>query len=320
MTSYLLFIATMAGLYALLALSLVVVWGQGGMVNLGLVGFFGLGAYISALLVKFGVSIPYAWLAALVLSGLLGSILCFVVRSLSGDYLAIVTLGFAEVLRLVELNEKWLTGGSDGMSGIKGPLKEDLGQWFPSFYFVLTWATVAVAVLMLRQLLQSPFGRALRAVRDDEQVAAVAGKSVLRLKLQAFGIGTALAGIAGAIYAHFVSFIAPDIFVPQLTIYIFLAATAGGYTRLSGAVVGAIAVISLLEATRFIAGDLPWLDATQAASLREFIIAVALIIVMHLRPDGLFAMSNEKSGLDGQAATNNVNAPANPSQMVASEP
>jgi branched-chain amino acid transport system permease protein len=304
MTAYLLFIATMAGFYALLAMGLVLVWGQSGMVNLGLVGFFGLGAYTSALLVKIGVMAPAGWIAAMILSGLMGALLCFVVRSLSGDYLAIVTLGFAEVLRLVELNEKWLTGGSDGLSGSPAPLKEEMGQGFPIFYAVLTWLIVLAAFTMLAQLLASPFGRALRAIRDDEQVAAVAGKSVLRLKLQAFGIGAALAGIAGALYAHFVSFIAPDIFVPQLTIYIFLAVTAGGYTRLSGAVVGSIVVIALLETTRFVAGDLPWLDATQAASLRELIIAVALILVMNLRPDGAFAMRNQKSGQSAGALQN----------------
>jgi branched-chain amino acid transport system permease protein len=134
-------------------------------------------------------------------------------------------------------------------------------------------------------------------VRDDEQIAAVAGKSVLRLKLQAFGIGAALSGLAGALYAHFTSFIAPDVFMVQLTIYIFLAATVGGYTRLSGAVIGSIALVALLEVTRFSAAAIPGLDAVQVASLREFAIAVSLIVVMQLRPDGVFSTINEHSGL-----------------------
>ena len=134
-------------------------------------------------------------------------------------------------------------------------------------------------------------------MRDDEQVAAVAGKSVLRLKLQAFGIGAALSGLAGALYAHFTSFIAPDVFTVQLTIYIFLAVTVGGYTRLTGAVVGSIALVALLEATRFIAAAIPALDAVQIASLREFAIAVTLIVIMQLRPEGAFGMTNERSGL-----------------------
>jgi len=297
MISYLIFAGTIAGFYALLSLGLVTAWGQGGMVNLGLVGFVGLGAYASALLSGAGVPIWLDWIAAAALSGAVGVALCFVVRNLRGDYLAIVTLGFAEILRLAETNEKWLTKGSDGISGIVAPLKSDLGGSFPYFYLLLTWALVGAAAFVLNWLLRSPFGRALRAVRDDEQVAAVAGKSVLRLKLQAFGMGAALSGLAGALYAHFTSFIAPDVFMVQLTIYIFLAATAGGYTRLTGAVVGSIALVALLEATRFAAAAIPGLDAVQVASLREFAIAVSLIVVMQLRPDGAFGMANEHSGL-----------------------
>ena len=297
MISYLMFAGTIAGFYALLSLGLVTAWGQGGMVNLGLVGFVGLGAYTSALLSGAGVPIWLDWIAAAALSGAVGVALCFVVRNLRGDYLAIVTLGFAEILRLAETNEKWLTKGSDGISGIVAPLKSHLGDSFPYFYLLLTWALVGVVALVLNLLLRSPFGRALRAVRDDEQIAAVAGKSVLRLKLQAFGIGAALSGLAGALYAHFTSFIAPDVFMVQLTIYIFLAATVGGYTRLSGAAIGSIALVALLEATRFAAAVIPGLDAVQVASLREFAIAVCLIIVMQLRPEGAFGITNERSGV-----------------------
>jgi branched-chain amino acid transport system permease protein len=296
MISYLVFSGTIAGFYALLSLGLVVTWGQGGMVNLGLVGFVGLGAYASALLSAAGAPIWFDWIAAALASGAVGVCLCFVVRNLRGDYLAIVTLGFAEILRLAETNEKWLTNGSDGISGIVAPFKNHLGDSFGPFYFVLTWSLVAISAFVLSWLLRSPFGRALRAVRDDEQVAAVAGKSVLRLKLQAFGIGAALSGLAGALYAHLTSFIAPDVFIVQMTIYTFLAVAAGGYTRLTGAVVGSIALVALLEATRFVAAGVPGLNAVQGASLREFVIAVALIVVMQLRPEGAFRMTNQRAG------------------------
>ena len=149
MTSYLIFMATLAGIFALLSLGLVTIWGQGGMVNLGLVGFYALGAYTSALLAKSGVPIGLAWLAALAVAGAVGALLCFVTRTLRGDYLAIVSLGFAEVIRLIATNEKWLTGGSDGVSGIRAPLKEALGAAYPWFYMGLTWAIVAVAAFGL---------------------------------------------------------------------------------------------------------------------------------------------------------------------------
>jgi len=295
MTSYLIFMATLAGIYALLSLGLVTIWGQGGMVNLGLVGFFAVGAYTSAILSNAGLPVGVGWLSALLVSGGVGAVLCFVTRTLRGDYLAIVSLGFAEVIRMVAMNEKWLTGGADGISGIRAPMKSTFGEWFPFFYMLLTWVVVGLVVFVLMRLLSAPYGRALRAQRDDEQVAAVAGKSVLRLKLQTFAIGAAVSGLAGAVYAHLTSYIAPEGFVPLLTIYIFLAATAGGYTRLSGAVLGSIALLFLLESTRFMAAAIPGLNAVQVASLREFSIAVALIAILQIRPEGLFGSKNELS-------------------------
>lgn len=306
MTSYLLFIGTIAAIYSLLSLGLVVSWGQAGMVNLGLVGFFGLGAYCSALLTKFGAPIGVGWVAGAALSAAIGVAFCLLTRTLRGDYLAIVTLGFGEGLRLVEFNERWLTGGSDGISGIRAPLKDTLGDLYPWFYFALAWALVALVLWVLTRILGSPFGRALRAVRDDEKIAAVAGKNVLRLKCQAFGIGAALFGLAGALYAHLTSYISPDNFVVQLTIYIFLAVTAGGYSRLIGAVFGSLAVLTILESSRFAAEYIPGLSAVQIASLREFAIAVVLILIMQLRPQGVFGLRNERAGAGAIDATSSA--------------
>ncbi|WPB58940.1 branched-chain amino acid ABC transporter permease [Xylophilus sp. GOD-11R] len=310
MTSYLVFMLTLAGVYALMSLGLVTIWGQGGMVNLGLVGFFAVGAYASALLSQSGVPIGFTLLVGALVAGLVGVALSFVTRPLRGDYLAIVTLGFAEVIRLVATNEKWLTGGSDGLAGIRSPLKPELGAWHPYFYLLLVWAFAGVAALLLTRLLRSPYGRALRAVRDDEQVAAVAGKPVLQLKLKTFFLGSALTGLAGGLYAHLTSYIAPDGFVPLLTIYIFLAATAGGYTRVVGAIVGSVAVVVLLEGTRFIAATVPGLNAVQVASAREFVIAVGLIAIMHLRPEGLFQSVNQSAAAEPASAPGTASAEA----------
>ena len=298
MTSYLLFMATLAGIYALLSLGLVTIWGQGGMVNLGLVGFYAVGAYTSALLSGAGVPIGLSLACAALAAGAVGVVLSYLTRPLRGDYLAIVSLGFAEVIRLIATNEKWLTGGSDGLSGIRSPLKLELGAAHPWFYLLLVWAIVGLTAFGLTRLFRSPYGRALRAVRDDEQVAAVAGKPVLQLKLKTFFVGAALSGIAGGIYAHLTSYIAPDGFVPLLTIYIFLAATAGGYTRVVGAIAGSLAVVALLEGTRFAAAVVPGLTAVQVASLREFVIAVALIAIMQLKPEGVFRSVNQKASPD----------------------
>jgi branched-chain amino acid transport system permease protein len=293
MINYFTFMLTIAGIYAMLGLGLVTIWGQGGMVNLGLVGFFALGAYASALLTNAGAPIAMGWLGAAAIAGLVGVVLTLVTRKLSGDYLAIVSLGFAEVIRLAATNETWLTKGSDGISGIRAPYKPELGDSFGLAYLLLVWGTVALLCWALTRLLRSPYGRAMRAVRDDEQVAAVAGKPTVALKVKTFCVGAAISGLAGGVYAHLTSFIAPDGFVPLLTIYIFLAVTLGGYTRVKGAVVGALLLILLLESTRFLGGLIPGLNAVQIASMREIVIAATLIVVMQLRPQGLLREKND---------------------------
>src|SRR5262249_37410117 len=155
------------------------------------------------------------------------------------DYLAIVTLGFAEVVRLVANNEIWLTRGSDGISGIPGPWKAALGQDFNAVYFVIVAAVVAVVFFVTRRIDRSPYGPALRALRKVSEVAQAAGKPVLRFKTEAFALSAAIAGLAGALYGHFTSYIAPDLFLPLITVYIFLAVASGGTGRSAGALVGA---------------------------------------------------------------------------------
>jgi branched-chain amino acid transport system permease protein len=289
MLSYLLFVAIITGVYALLGLGLVVIWGQSGMVNLGLAGFFALGAYATALLTTvLSVPIFLGWIGAIVLSALIGLLVTWLTRSMRGDYLAIITLSFAELIRLIAVNEAWLTNSIDGISGIPAPFRIALGDNFSLFYLILTWAIVALAYVAVRRLINAPFGRVLRAIRDDDQVAAVAGKPVLSFKMQAFMLGSGLAGLAGAMYAHFNAYIAPDLFTPLITIYIFLAVTAGGYTRPAGAIIGAVLVNFLLEGSRFAAAHVTGLSGLQVASVREIVISVTLILLLRLRPQGIF--------------------------------
>ncbi|MDQ2136712.1 branched-chain amino acid ABC transporter permease [Alcaligenaceae bacterium B3P038] len=288
MISYLAFSLTLAAVYCLMALGLTVIWGYTGMVNLGIVGFFAVGAYASAIVTtQLGLPIFIGWIAASIAAALAGVVLTYATRGLRGDYLAIVTLGFAETVRLVALNEQWLTRGAEGISGIPGPFKAQLGSAFNIAYLIVAWVIAGYAAWSLARLDKSPFGRVLRAIRDDDLVARVAGKNVVRFKLIAFAIGSALAGLAGALYAHFTSYFAPDIIAPLLTIYVFLAATAGGNTRPMGAIVGSLVVMLLLEGSRIFTTAALGLPAVQAAALRDFIIAAALIVILQLRPKGL---------------------------------
>jgi branched-chain amino acid transport system permease protein len=289
MDAYIVAMLVFAGLYALMALGLNAIWGLAGMVNLGLVGFFALGAYASALLTtKLPWPMPLGWAAGAAVAAAAGAMMAVIVARLRGDYLAIVTLGFAEVIRLVASNEIWLTNGTDGISGIPGPWRGSVTpQQFNLIFLVLVWSAVGIAFVLLARLSHSPFGRVLRAVREDEDVAAVAGKPVLWFKVRAFCLGAAVVGFAGALYAHYNAYIAPDGFAPLLTIYIVLALTAGGVGAMRGAVVGALLVLLLLEATRLLAAAIPGVTPVQKAALRESIIALSLILLLRFRPQGL---------------------------------
>ncbi len=288
MLSYLLFIATLGGIYGLLALSLNLIWGGAGMVNLGLAGFFAVGAYTSALATTSGgAPIALGWALALLAGGVAGIVVTLSTTRLREDYLAIVTLGFAEVVRLIAANEIWLTRGSDGISGIPGPWKAILGANFNAAYLLLVLVIAGVVFVVLRRLDRSPYGRVLRAIRDDAQVAQVAGKKVLRFKVEAFALSAAIAGLAGALYGHFTSYIAPDLFLPLITVYIFLAVASGGTGRPAGSLVGAYLVMALLETARFAVELVPSVSAVQRAALKEMLIALVLIVVLRLKPSGV---------------------------------
>ena len=219
--------------------------------------------------------IALGFLAAMAGTAVMAALVTLGLTRLRDDYLAIVTLGFAEVVRIIAENEIWLTRGTDGISGIPQPLKSTLGSDFNLAYLVFCLVILAIVVFVLERVRASPFGRVLRAIREDAQVAAFAGKDVLRFKVKAFAIGGAVAGLAGALYAHYSSYIVPEIYVPLLTIYIFLALTAGGIGNNFGAVFGAFVVVFFLESTRFLVGVIPWLTAEQLAALREFLVGSA---------------------------------------------
>lgn len=289
MQNYLVAMLVFAGFYGLMALALNLVWGLAGMINLGLVGFFALGGYASALLTtRAGLPIAAGIAMAAALSAAAGAAMALVTARLRGDYLAIVTLGFAEVVRLVASNEIWLTNGTDGISGIPGPWRGRISpQDFNLVYLAIVLVILVVVVLLLQNLRHSPFGRVLRAIRDDDQVAAIAGKWVIAFKVEAFAISAGILGLAGALYGHYTSYIAPDAFVPLITIYIVLALSAGGTGNNYGAVLGAVLIVFFQESTRFVAGWVPGLAAVQVASLREIVISVTLILILRFRPQGI---------------------------------
>jgi branched-chain amino acid transport system permease protein len=287
--NYLIAMGVSACIYALMAVGLNVIWGLAGMINLGLVGFFAVGAYVTALsTMKLGVPMVLGIALGAVAASLVGALVSLITVRLRGDYLAIVTLGFAETIRVVSSNAIWLTNGTDGISGIAGPWRGAVSpEAFNLLYLAIVGTIVAAGYVLAERLRASPFGRVLRAIRDDEQVAAVAGKHVTMFKVEAFAIGAGALGLAGALYAHYTSFIAPDIFVPLLTLYVKLALLTGGVGNNRGAVLGAFAIVFLLESTRFVIPLVPFVSAVQGAALRELLIAALLIVMLRYRPTGL---------------------------------
>jgi branched-chain amino acid transport system permease protein len=298
MDSYLIAMVTLAAIYAIMAISLNLSWGLAGMVNLGLAGFVSIGAYSSGLLtVTYGWPVLPAILAALAFGLASGAVLTLLTLRLRDDYLAIVTLGFAEVVRLVITNELWLTHGSDGVSGIPGIIARERGYGFEWSALVISLAAVATVYWLANRVKNSPYGRVLRAIRDDPEGAAVAGKNVTLIKVKTFALSTMVAAIAGAFYAHYTSFISPEIFQPLLTMYVFLALTMGGTGNNLGAITGAFMLIFVLEGSRFIAPLIPELSAVQHSAIREMIVAVLFIVVLLWRPAGLIPEKRVKGRL-----------------------
>ncbi|HTI79775.1 MAG TPA: branched-chain amino acid ABC transporter permease [Acetobacteraceae bacterium] len=288
MLAYLTAMAISAGIYALMALGVNLTWGMAGMVNLGLAGFFAVGAYATALLTKAGVAIPLGVAAAAVAAAITGAAVALITARLRADYLAIVTLGFSESVRIAAANEIWLTNGSDGIAGIPGPWRGILSpQQFNLMFLGIVVVVLAAVFVVLQRIGRSPFGRVLRAIRDDEDVAAVAGKHVVAFKVKAFAVGAAVLGIAGALYAHETSYVAPDIFAPLLTLNIILALVAGGVGNNAGAVLGAVLIVAVLEGTRFAAPLMPFLEPAQVAAVRELLVSVLLLVIMRALPEGI---------------------------------
>ena len=287
MTAYLAAIATLVGVRALLTLGLNVQWGLTGLVNLGIVAFFAIGAYTSALSAVGGVPLALAWPAAIVLAAAAGAGLAMIALRLREDYLAIVTLGFAEVLRLVLLNEAWFTRGSNGVTGIPRPLHARFAAHYDLFYLVLVLSAVAVVYVGLERLRRSPFGRVLRAIREDEIVAAVAGKPVFRFQVQAFAVGAGVAGLAGILFAHYLAYVEPNMFLPQESLFVWLALILGGSGNNRGALLGSAVLLGLLEGSRFAKDLIPFLTGVRLAAMQQILVGVVLVTLMIRRPEGL---------------------------------
>ena len=367
MVGYLVFLTIYIGLYSLFALGLNLQWGYAGLINFGHVAFMTVGAYTTVLLSAKGVPLIVAVIAGIAIAALLGLSIGMSTLRLREDYLAIVTIGVSELLRLIALNEQWLTKGSFGIQRFPLPLvrfepnlwlkyflvailtllavfaawqlwqglrsqwregKEIQGKSYQPTKLVslIIWGLLGIGVILavyingcialldynykaglmllvlivlaivywgLELLVKSPWGRILKAIREDEEIARALGKNVFWYKLQAFMLGGAIAGVAGAFYAWQLTTIYPSNFETLITFNVWTMVVLGGAGKNSGAILGAIVFWAYDALTRFYLPQLGWFNSSEEGAFRVMVIGLILMLLMIWRPQGILGNKEE---------------------------
>jgi branched-chain amino acid transport system permease protein len=294
-TSYLPAILSIAFVYGILGLALNLNWGRTGIINFGVVAFFAIGAYTSALLnTQFDMPIWIGCILGAILAGLAALPVGWITLRLKADFLAVVTIGFAESLRIFVQSVDW-TGGASGVIGITRPFSGSSPETFNIGWFLIFLTAVVLCYLLVHAITKSRLGSLLRAIKYDEVATAMLGKNVTAAKTLSLTISATITGATGALYAHYIGYISPDQFTALVTFYVWASIIIGGSSDL-GALLGSIVLVGLLESTRFV--DLSSFAAISNASLANFrLIAVGLIILLFLkyRPAGLLPHSSLES-------------------------
>jgi len=316
-------IADIALLYVLLALGLNIVVGYAGLLDLGFVAFFAIGAYMYGLMASPHLSEAFPWFAKMfpdglhtsiwlviplgaALAGMLGILLGAPTLKLRGDYLAIVTLGFGEIIRVFLNNLDHpinITNGPKGLNQIEPVSLFGINFSKPlavggfeissvTFYYYLFLALVVLSVIICHRLELSRIGRAWMAIREDEIAAKAMGINTRNMKLLAFGMGATFGGVSGTMFAAFQQFVSPESFSLMESVMIVAMVVLGGIGHLPGVILGAVLLSALPEVLRWVSGVFDLQAVTggrlDASILRQLLIALAMIIVMLLRPRGLW--------------------------------
>lgn len=296
--SYLVSLGIMGGIFAILVLGLNLQWGFTGLFNVGIAGFFAIGAYATAFLTKapspehlggLGLPIIFGLLGSMIVSGITAFLVGLPTLKLKEDYLAIATLGIAESIRLIFTNEPWLSNGTRGIKDIPKLCANNI-----LFLLVIFTAIILIYVFIERSV-HSPYGRVVKAIREDELVAASIGKNVFRYKLESLVIGSMFMGLAGGFYSHYISFISPDVFQPmQWTFLVWVMLIIGGSGSNRGAILGAFLIWVVWSGTEFLPDlvirFLPSLSESVSniqGTLRIIIISVVLELVLVFHPEGI---------------------------------
>jgi len=297
-------VGVLAATYGIFSLGLQLNVGTTGITNFGQAGFMAIGAYtMGILVVKDGWSWWWAMPAAIAASMVAAILVGLPSLRLRADYFAITTLAFSEIVRYLTDNTRSLTNGSQGLLGYSSgwvTISVRLGRWLndhgihvTSFLFPLllvSWAMFIALALLLAAVVRTPWGRVLRAIREDEDAARALGKNTLAYKLQSLALSAALAAIAGFVLALNLTLLVPDEFDPVFTIFGFVIVILGGLGSYLGVIVGSVVLMTLLEGTRYV--ELP-LSADKVAAIRFIIVGGVLILLMAFRPQGIFGKKQE---------------------------
>lgn len=295
------FFLSTALIFGLMTLGLNLQWGMTGLFNVGIAGFVAIGAYTSAILTTpdvadrvggFGWPILLGWCAAAAVTALAAAFTGYATLRLKSDYLAITTFGVAVVVHLVALNAQSLTGGPFGVAFIPRPFAgvQDQAALFNALNLGVIAVVTLTVYLALERLSRSPWGRVLRALREDERAAIALGKSAQSYRIQAFAVGGAVMGLAGAVQGHFIGFIAPNTYLPTLTFQVWAMLMVGGSGSNRGALLGSIVVWAIWVGSGSISAAIVPADLqARAAALQISAIGVMLCLILLWRPSGFFA-------------------------------
>lgn len=281
--AYFIHLAILVCIYIILAISLQVSFGYSGLLNLGHIAFFGIGAYTAALLTLSGLPFVYAFIAAIIVAGTFGWLLSILTKKLTGDYLALVTLGFSFVIYAILLNWRELTGGPLGLPGIPRPeifglsLSENL-----SFFAFVLIVTVA-SYFFIHRVCNSQFGKVMEAARDNELAAQSLGKNIKKVKAISFIISACFAGLAGSLFASYITYIDPSSFTFVMLIPVLLIVIIGGLASLPGTVLASIIIVLLPELLRFVG-----MPSSILGPVRQMLFATILLIVLYYIPRGFY--------------------------------
>jgi len=280
-------VLTFVGINALVVVGLALLFGYAGQVSLGHAGFMGLGAYTSAYVT---VRLEWSWLAGIVAAALVaavgGLLLALPSLRLRGHYLAMATLGFGEIMFIAFVEAEPLTGGVDGFTGIPYASVGAFEFGTPELNYWLVWATALLSVAVAYNVVRLRPGRAMRALHGSELGARACGVDIVRLKVQVFVLSAALAGIAGALYAHLVGFISPSIFTLHFSVILLAMTVLGGTSSIAGPVLAA-ALLTLLPYVDAILPGVPESVATFLSEWETDIYGLSIILVMLFAPGGV---------------------------------